>query len=59
MRAVHIREMNMGDYPYAQLIQLLVAMDYQGWILLEARTNPQDKVQAMIEQRQVFEKLIG
>lgn len=56
---VHIREMNMGDYPYAKLMQLMVAMDYQGWILLEARTKPKDKVQAMLEQRQVFEKLIG
>ena len=56
---VHIREMNMGDYPYAKLMQLMVAMDYQGWILLEARTKPKDKVQAMLEQRQLFEKLIG
>ncbi|RMF42588.1 MAG: sugar phosphate isomerase/epimerase [Planctomycetota bacterium] len=54
---VHVREMNIGDYPYAQLMQMLVDMDYEGWILLEARTNPADKVAAMIEQRQVFERL--
>lgn len=53
---VHIREMNVGEYPYEKLMKLFVAMDYEGWILLEARTNPKDKVQAMIEQRELFEK---
>jgi sugar phosphate isomerase/epimerase len=53
---VHIREMNVGDYPYAELMNLLVESKYEGWILLEARTNPEDKVQAMIEQRELFEK---
>ncbi len=56
---VHVREMNVGEYPYAQLMKLLVEMDYDGWILLEARTDPPDKVAAMIEQRQVFERLTG
>ena len=53
---VHIREMNVGEYPYEKLMKLFVAMDYEGWILLEARTNPKDKVQAMVEQRELFEK---
>jgi len=55
---VHVRELNIGDYPYQKLINLLVAMDYKGWILLEARTNPKDRIAAMIEQRQVFEKMV-
>lgn len=56
---VHVRELNVGDYPYAQLMKLFLGMDYKGWILLEARTGPADKVQAMIEQRKVFEEMIG
>lgn len=56
---VHIRELNEGDYPYAQLLKLFQQMHYQGWILLEARTNPADKVQALIEQRKVFEKMLA
>jgi sugar phosphate isomerase/epimerase len=56
---VHIREMNVGDYPFPQLMQLLLDANYDGWILLEARTNPNDKVQALREQRQLFEKLTG
>jgi sugar phosphate isomerase/epimerase len=55
---VHVRELNIGKYPYAQLMKLLKKMDYQGWILLEARTNPKDKVAALIEQRNVFEEMI-
>jgi len=55
---LHAREFNIGDYPYQQLFDLLVAMDYKGWILLEARTAPKDRVAAMIEQRGVFEQMI-
>jgi sugar phosphate isomerase/epimerase len=55
----HIRELNIGDYPYQQLMDLFVKMDYNGWILLECRTDPQDKVAALIEQRQVWEEMIA
>lgn len=55
---MHAREFNIGDYPYQELIDLFVAMDYKGWFLLEARTKPKDPIAAMIEQREVFEKMI-
>ncbi|HUS73134.1 MAG TPA: DUF6807 family protein [Sedimentisphaerales bacterium] len=55
---VHIRELNVGSYPYQQLMNLFVGMDYAGWILLEARTNPKDRVAALIEQREVFKDMI-
>jgi sugar phosphate isomerase/epimerase len=54
---VHVRELNVGDYPYAELMKLFLAMNYQGWILLEARTNPPDKIAALIEQRECFERM--
>ncbi len=56
---VHVRELNIGSYPYAKLMKLFKQMDYNGWILLEARTNPEDKVAALIEQRKVFEDMIA
>jgi len=56
---VHVRELNIGDYPYQELMNLLVGMDYAGWILLEARTNPEDRVKALSEQRQVFEQMVA
>lgn len=55
----HVREMNLGDYPYQQLMDLFVKIDYKGWVLLECRTDPADKVSAMIEQREVWEKMIS
>ena len=55
---VHIREMNQGSYPYDKLFQLFVAMNYTGWILLECRTSPEDRVAALIEQRRVFTDLV-
>ena len=57
-RTVHVRELNDESYPYQQLMDLLVKMDYKGWVLLECRTEPEDKVTAMIEQRKLFEKMV-
>ena len=56
---VHIRELNVGDYPYQQLMSLFVKIKYDGWILLEARTTPDDRVVAMKEQLDVFNTMIG
>jgi sugar phosphate isomerase/epimerase len=56
---VHVRELNQGDYPYRDLMRLFSGIDYQGWILLEARTNPADKTAALAEQRRVFEELVA
>lgn len=56
---VHVRELNIGDYPYQELMNLFVAMDYDGWILLEARTKPDDRVKALIEQREVFAEMVA
>jgi len=56
---VHIRELNVGNYPYEQLMGLFARMNYKGWILLEARTEPTDRIAAMKEQLEVFNKMIG
>lgn len=55
----HVRELTEGDYPYDKLFSLFRGVNYAGWILLEARTEPADKVAALIEQRQAFEKLVA
>ncbi|MBN2307606.1 MAG: sugar phosphate isomerase/epimerase [Candidatus Hydrogenedentes bacterium] len=55
----HVRELNKGSYPYQQLMDMFVAMDYDGWILLEARDMPDKPVEALIEQREVWAKMIG
>jgi len=56
---VHIRELNVGEYPYQQLMNLLSEIDYKGWILLEARTNPEDRIAAMKEQLDIFKEMAG
>ncbi|MEZ4829258.1 MAG: TIM barrel protein [Bacteroidia bacterium] len=55
---VHVREMNLNDYPYQELMDLFVGIDYDGWILLECRTSPEDRIAAMIEQRKFWEKMV-
>lgn len=56
---VHIRELNVGDYPYQQLMDLFVGMNYKGYILLEARTSPADRIAAMKEQLEIFNSMIA
>ena len=56
---VHVREFNEGDYPYPELFELFVGMDYDGWILLEARTKPEDRIAALIEQKQLMNDMIA
>ncbi|MGE0019103.1 MAG: sugar phosphate isomerase/epimerase family protein [Draconibacterium sp.] len=55
----HVRELNIGTYPYQHLMDLFVKMDYKGWILLECRTDPTDKVAALKEQRQVWKEMVA
>jgi sugar phosphate isomerase/epimerase len=54
---VHIRELNEGNYPYQQLFNLFTGIKYKGWILLEARTEPADRIAAMKEQLALFNKM--
>jgi hydroxypyruvate isomerase len=56
---VHVREFNVGEYPYQQLINLFSEMKYEGWILLEARTEPADKIAAMNEQMGLFMNMLA
>jgi len=56
---VHIRELDIGSYPYQSLMNLFVQMSYTGWILLEARTTPKDRVQAMHGQYRVFSTMLA
>ncbi len=56
---VHVREFNVGNYPYQQLINLFTGMHYKGWILMEARTDPADKVSALKEQVVIFNQLVA
>lgn len=56
---VHVREFNVSDYPYQQLFDLFTGIHYNGWILLEARTEPADKIAALKEQLVLFNQLVA
>ncbi len=54
---VHVREFNEGDYPYPELFKLFNDIKYDGWFLMEARTEPTDRVAALKEQLALFNQL--
>lgn len=58
-QTLHVRELNGKDYPWQDLISLLVKTDYQGYVLLEAASKPADKVAAMAEQVKIFQQLVA
>ena len=58
-KTAHVRELTAADYPWDKLFALFRSINYDGWVLLEARGNPADKIAALIEQRQAFEKLVA
>jgi sugar phosphate isomerase/epimerase len=52
----HVRELDSDGYPFDRLLKLFKSIDYPGWILLEAHTNPPTELAArLIEQRTLFE----
>ena len=57
----HVRELNdpKDTYPYRELFKLFREIDYSGWILIEAGTDPADKVAAMTQQRMVFDEMVS
>ncbi len=56
-QTVHVRTFTSPDYPWQDLISLLVKLDYRGWVLLEAGTKVDDRVQALAEQKAMFEAM--
>lgn len=58
-QTTHVREFNEGDYPYQKLLNLLSGINYGGWILMEARTEPTNRVRALKRQRILFDQMIA
>ncbi len=59
-QTAHVRALDSKDYPFEQLLQLFKTSAYDGWILLEAHTNPPEKlVEALVAQRELFERMTG
>jgi endonuclease IV len=54
----HVRRLDSSDYPFQQLIALLVKTDYRGWVLLEDGKPAEDRIGELIEQRKLFEQFV-
>lgn len=57
-QTAHVRELDGSSYPYKKLIELFVVSEYAGWVLLEARSNPEDPVSALRRQRSLFDAMV-
>lgn len=55
----HCRAFSETDYPFQELFGLLNGASYKGWILLEAHSNPDDKIAAMAREKKLFEEMIS
>ncbi len=56
----HVRPLDTPGYPWRDLIELFVKMNYAGWLLLEAGGNPEgDAVEALARQRALFETMVA
>lgn len=55
----HIHLLDSKTYPHRQLLELYVKMDYSGWLLLEEGVVPADPASALVEQRQLFDKMLA
>ena len=55
----HVRELQDKAYPYEKLMELFVKMDYSGWVMLEARGKPRDRVAALGQQLGLFNSMVA
>jgi hypothetical protein len=56
---LHFHELERGGFPYQLQSDLLIDAGWDGWWLLETSGKVPDGVQAMIQQREGFEKLVA
>jgi len=56
---VHTHDFKDAKFPNQIQIDLLVKMGWEGWMLLEASAKVEDRVAALIEQRQLWEKMVA
>ena len=55
---LHLHNLKDPEFPYQLQMDLLVKMGWTGWQLLEVSDKVPDRVQALIEQRQIWDRLL-
>jgi hypothetical protein len=58
-QTLHLHNLKETSFPYALQTKLLVEIGWTGWALLEVSDKVPDRVQALIEQREIWEQLMA
>lgn len=56
---LHLHNLKDSEFPYQLQMDLLVKMGWSGWQLLEVSDKVPDRVQALIEQREIWDRLLA
>jgi hypothetical protein len=56
---VHLHNLKDERFPYQLQVNLLAKVNWNGWALLEASDKVPDRLQALVEQRQIWDKLVA
>jgi len=56
---LHLHNLEDTEFPYQHQMDLLVKMGWSGWQLLEASDKVPDRVQALIEQRRIWDRMLA
>jgi hypothetical protein len=56
---LHLHNLKDTEFPYQIQMDLLVNMGWSGWQLLEVSDKVQDRLQALIEQRRIWDQLLA
>lgn len=55
---VHAHDFKDNKFDYQQQMNLLAKANFKGWVLIENSSKVPDRVQALIEQREIFEEML-
>ena len=55
----HVRCFDTKHYPWAELLDLFVGIDYSGWLMLEEGSAPPDAAEQLLIQRKLFDKMVA
>ncbi len=56
---LHMHELNRGNFPYQLQSDLLIDAGWEGWCLVEASSKVADRLQALIEQHEIWKGLVA
>jgi hypothetical protein len=56
---LHLHNLKDTEFPYQLQMDLLVRMGWSGWQLLEVSDKVPDRVQALIEQRRIWDQMLA